>query len=73
MHCAICHEPHGVGDGQLLLFDGSKQVLYSAAKGDVDRIVASVEKGIMPERGAKLTDVEVKTLEDWQKSGAPNN
>ena len=71
--CAGCHAKGKDGEFDLLLFDSTGQVSYSAARASAGSIVRQVSSGAMPKTGAKLTTAQIALIRAWQASGSLNN
>lgn len=69
--CLSCHGVNGSHGVSLFTADGSAD--YAAIKGGISSIVKSVQNGSMPPSGTKLTAAQLKTLQDWQTGGTPQN
>lgn len=73
-HCAACHSTGGPGASKVEMFNASGAAQHGNISPKIATMISQIKTGRMP-LGAPNTvpSPDVKTLENWQAAGAPNN
>lgn len=73
-HCAACHTAGRGGAAAVEMFSAAGEAQHAKIAPAIANMIAAVKAGRMPKgKPGSVPEAQIKTLENWQSAGAPNN